>query len=260
MGDESGQTQLSGNGTGRHQMVYKCAWSSRFDLAAFLLGYPPGPEYVGTPRPPHVYPGLPILRCLDVDVKGIGAHRTPSDPSAADLTFDFAQVTAFYGPSPYVVGPGDTPPPEYEGIPPFSRITTSTSQEFVAAGRNQYRFQVSGEPVPHPIAKIVTIKSFHVNLTRVAAYNPAILDAALSKINSSPFLGIQPGFLLFTGYETDRTRTENGLFSPLQMTLTFAHRSYGWNYVFKPNAGFSLVTPSIYDAYPFIDIFNAIQV
>jgi hypothetical protein len=261
-----GSGEISGDGMGSIQarMIYRCAWDDAVPLFIYLLGYPPGPNYTGRPRPPHAHRRLPMLKCVEAQIRKFGKPTLVANQPDIDCTF--ANVEAVYkSPSSTFGPPGthDSNPPPFDKIPEFGSVHVEGSVEVVSGG-DKFLELPDGAKIDTPISRTVSISNYHITLDRSARIDIALLDSRAGKVNLTPFLGFPAKSLLFDSWGSKRVLGPT--FRPFSVGLTLSHKEVGWNTVWRPGEDWSTfglkewpeVDPNPFEATEFQDILNSL--
>ena len=230
------------------RQAYRCEWDAKFDVMAFLLGYPPGPTYLGVPRDPHRYPGLPAMVALEAEWSGVGEPSI--SPAGDELVYPTAMIVAKYGVHSYTTGPSD----KEDDLPNYAEEHFESRTFVTTMDDRVYRWANGNGAIDHRVG----IKTFGwdrvYTLHRVTSINWTNMELALGTINQFEWRGVPPGRLLFSAIDTQRNVGPS--FMPFEVTLRMEQRSNHWNQLFRPDRGqWEDITPAPYTFTDFKQIF-----
>jgi hypothetical protein len=229
------------------QQAYRCEWGARFDVLAFLLGYPPGPTYLGVSRDPHRYPGLPALVALEADWEGVG--KSFLDPALNALAYPQALIKVKYGVPNYTTGPAT----KQEDLPNYAEEHFESTAYVDTAGPNVYRWAAGHGKLETRVG----VKTYGwdrvYTLRRVTSINWPSIKLALNHLNDREWRGVPRGQMLFSSISTKRNIGPS--FQPIEVTLRLSELDHDHNHLYRPGRGFEEVSPLIYSYVDFRQIF-----
>jgi len=240
-----GSERMGGDGAGHltAEMIYTCAWQDHVTVLLALLGYPPPPYTIGSPRPPHRHHRIPALVCSEAYVEPIGKQvAIPNSPGFDIPSPGKAMIHCTYGVPPYSSGAANEfNPAPFDSIPSFGQVRVETSIEVITGGTNQFYFP-DGTPAG-TLVKQVQRKEYHITFDRLSSYNDELFTQMMGKTNDDVFLGKPAETLLLYGPSTDRVLGPS--FSPFTLSFKIVERPVGWNRVWRPGG-----TPEWQDVIP----------
>lgn len=202
---------------------FLCAWADRYAVANGLLGLSSGTGSGGPVNltAPQQWPESRNMFVQNVSITGKGkAIQGP-----LQIEFAMAVVTAHYG----VLQWGATPLP-YMSIDPSTPFTyasqnISFSREMVTVPKSSVTLANGHKLKDLPYAFPIVHAIMTIQLHRVP-YLPAvqILNAMKKPLNSTTFLGVAPGHLLFAGCDNHMEAASDGTYTQ-SLSYVFDYRS-----------------------------------
>lgn len=261
---------FSQGGDAKASLTWTCAWADGYDLAAWLLGLPEGPDFTGDMRDPQEYPGLSLLKCLSARVVGKGQLTVV----AGSPTYPEAMIEASYGIPPYA-GHGSTPSGGEIDLVYGSESRRSQIEYLVLEG-DTYRYgqlepgtEGKGDPIDQPVGKVIVQEMRTFELTRLESIDWEALRNAAGQVNLDRFANCNPAFLLFAGHQLKNSLSLGFAPSPV-LTLEFIERRpIPWNYVWRPgfvnpytqdicyNTFMWPIIPNVYEYAEFASLFGS---
>lgn len=211
---------------------YLCAWASRYTVANTFLGlatYSGGPSGTVTLTRPLQYPESPNMWAREIVIEGRGQPTQGS----SQIQFVKALITVNYGVPrfPYTSNPDQSLGPFVYATQDidFSRemVTVEKSAVTLANGH-----KLKDTPYAFPLATAVMTIQLH----RVPFLPGAAIITALQKpLNNATFLGVDAGYLMFSGAKTHEEASSDGTLTR-SITYVFAYRPVlRWDEVFDPD-------------------------
>lgn len=213
---------------------YLCDWADRFRVANGLLGFSTGAGSGGsiTMTSPMLYPESANLYAREITIEGKG--KATQGP--VQIQFAQAVVTVNYGVSSW--GPAPLPDMSIDPGMPFVYATQELdfAREMVTIPKSAVTLANGNKLKDLPYAFPIVQAIMTIGLQRVP-YLPAaqVVTAMQRPLNSTTFLGVAPGYLMFNGCKSHRENQSDGSYTQ-NLTLVFAYRPVlRWDEVFDPN-------------------------
>ncbi len=210
-----------------------CLWGDRFTVANGLLGLTETASIGGlitlfTPAP---YPQIPTMYANRIEIEPKG----PPIQSSPQLAYEACIVWTYYNCMPWSFGTGDD---AFNQIAPYiyAEQQLNSSVEWVTVPGRATKFVSSGNSTGQDFGFRIAIVDLVITLHRVPYLPSAQVLASAGSINTTTYLGVGPGQLLFNGSQTHRTHTTNGT-SSTDVTYLFAARQYPWDWALNPKTG-----------------------
>jgi hypothetical protein len=217
---------------------YICNWADRWAVAKGLLGFNRTTTILGriTVNLPHPYPDFPYMyaHTIDIEPKGSPIQGTGSSQWVKAI------VWANYKCTPWTFGGIDGSDPGQQNQFPssggyiYAEQQMNSSAEWATVPGVAGQFKTSGKLVGQDIGIRLCLIDCIITFHRVP-YLPAAQAYQLAGFaNSSSFLGVDTGKLLFNGYQTHQTRNTDGTVTT-DITANYQGRSQRWDYGFDPS-------------------------
>lgn len=221
----SGDMSINKEGM-RGTRIFEVSWSNRETFAADLLRYPA-----------NFWPGIPALRCSGVQMTGKGVHSY--DAVKDMIAYEFCDVVAEY----------TTPESDEKGDGTRRTDELDIGGQFITCGKGTFRWASDNAVIEEAPGKYVGTIGYTVDIEGATSFPLAAMVAAAGRVNSSAFMGVAEGSVLYEGAKLRHTIDQDG-----NRTYSIAHklqmRSVPWNYLLRPSTGaWEEVTPPIYDSY-----------
>lgn len=234
---------------------YICGWQNRFTVAHGLLGLSSAPLPGGliTLKVPFPFPelaaestsSLASMYAKTVTIRGVGSpFQGPNN-----IAFTSAIVEVIFGNFPWTFSGID--PNQLDASHPyiFAEQHIDFSNEFITVDKaSSGAFVNLGaglKPLNQDWGFFSPLADMTITLKNVPyLLAPQTLNALQNPINSAPYLGCAPGFLLFGGGQDHRTKNPDGT-QTSEFTLNFKFRPIAqWDQIFTSSGWVQVVDSS----------------
>lgn len=230
---------------------YLCDWADRYAVVTGLIGISSSPVVNGaiTLHASSPWPQLAQAYCRNVTVQPVG------QPTQGALQEQWPQciVWATYGTLPWFQNSGPQLDPSN---PLYAEQTLDVSVEYVTIPGRALKFS-GGQAVGMDYGVRVALVDMSITFHWLP-YVPTTAITAAGKINSTTFLGVAPGHLLFNGVRTTYSQQVDGS-SSQDATYSFTFRPIArWDYGLCAETGtwLQIVTQTgstpVIDSYDFV--------
>ena len=210
-------------------VIYRCAWTDRYDLARELVGgY--GPDATGFSgfTPPHKYPPSPNMFCREVSsIRGLGCKKRGT--GSKWLPYKIAELTAVYETLTYDVST-PTAAGQIDPTQPilFCRQRIRSSSQFVILPKRKLKYSISGTIVETEVGRPAVQKEVTLEFPRVP-FNPStVIQPYQGLISDRPMFGCPAGAVLLDSHDTDDSASSDGSLDHA-VTLTYLCMDHDWN-------------------------------
>jgi hypothetical protein len=227
---------------------FLCPWANRYTVAHAILGLNTVTSILGagltlvTPMP---FPELSLesgnslasMYAREVAIKGYG---NPTQ-GTYQAVWPQAEVIVTYGPFPWTFGGIDNFQISFNNPYLWAVQNITFNNEFITIPGRSVQFLSTGTPLLGTDWGFNSPKiDFEIVLKNVP-YLPTtqLLAAMVAPVNSLTYLGINPGYLLFNGPDTQNVQLADGT-QGRDIGLSFSYRPIApWDYTFNPKRTFS---------------------
>ncbi len=208
-------------------------WADSDAVANELRGYTQQVGGATVRVPPHQHPLSTSLYCVDVEIEPCGPP-TLSTNGRPDYTGGFI-ARCEYRPITYVPS-GDQDPGGKHQIDPTNPITWCTQEldfdvETYVHETGKYVWEtgdaLNGQPTDVPIKVTIGITTMTLTFPNLPYLPATAIRNLRNKVNSTTFLGVTAGKLLFVGGKTNRDYNTDGEISQ-RVSLVFREREVDW--------------------------------
>lgn len=213
---------------------YLCNWTDRFTVARGLLGFKTTTSVGGTISitAPSRHPELLNCYCTQVEFEPVG---TPSQ-GASQLAFSQCIVWGIYGSMNFTWGAGDP----YQNIDPstqfvYARQTLDIGTEVITIPGTKLKYS-GGGPLEQDYGLKLALVDMNITLYQVPYLPAQAIIPLAGAINSSTFLGVAAGYLLFNGIHNEMQVAVDGSYTQ-DISYSFTYRSQPWDYAYDGSSG-----------------------
>lgn len=208
-------------------------WNDRYQVANGLLGFT---SYTGhTPAfvPPLAYPDSPNIRCMDIQIRGLGSCYQ----GANQIAYTSAVIEANFGLGNFDISLNNDPGGFNSFDPGMPLVYASQSLDWgaqvIEIPGKALTYGVGGPKLSVGFPKFVGVVHMSLTLMRLPYIPPAASRTVPGGVNMAAFFGCPPRTLRFDGFKTDRQYNVDG--TVLQdVTMTFAYRpEAAWDKAFN---------------------------
>jgi hypothetical protein len=232
------------------EVKFRCYWNDRYQLCSDLLGtwIVAGTTVIRTPA--FLYPAAPQLFCTDImDITPMGKPIVPRFLFLPWVSRQLATVTARF------TIPGYTQDGSDQSAQAFTRVSMSTTGEFLTLPQTTYRFADS-TPTFTPVGFMIPQITFTWQRFKLPIIPAVAMAAMCGKVNSDSFkltrdFTAAPGTVLFMPGDVQPDGNVQAMFVfeygyPFSYTANyiFMWKPIPWNYFLHPDrtSGFQVVT------------------
>lgn len=212
---------------------FLCNWGDRFKVAVGLLGLSSTVSIGGviTLQAPAKHPELTTTYARSIEIEGKGSPVQ----GAKQLAFPYAIVWCNYSTMPWSFSALDNPFNQIDPLHPytFAEQRLSSSVEWIQVPGQGCRWGTTNKPLQQDGAFPIWLVEMEISLKNLPYMPSAEAITYTGLINSTLYLGVNPGSLVYGGVTTQQQAVSDGTFVQ-EAAYKFTARQYRWDYQFDP--------------------------